>query len=79
MAAPMATASSGLTDLFGVLPKIFLTNYWTFGILVIPPTRMTYYIFYLLKPESLIHDSHGLTVLFKNSSVRPSSLALVIL
>jgi hypothetical protein len=41
MAAPTATASSGLTDLFGVLPKIVLTNYCTFGILVIPPTKIT--------------------------------------
>ena len=29
IAAPMATASSGLTDLFGTFPKNFYTNSWT--------------------------------------------------
>jgi hypothetical protein len=66
MAAPMATASSGLTDLFGVFPKRFLTSYCTLGILVIPPTRITSSIFYFGRPESLIQFSHGFIVLFKN-------------
>ncbi len=66
IAAPTATASSGLTDLFGVLPKIFLTNYCTLGILDIPPTKITSSILSFDTPESLIHASHGLIVLFKN-------------
>ena len=38
MAAPIATTSSGFTDLFGSLPKNLVTVSITFGILVIPPT-----------------------------------------
>ena len=40
-AAPMATTSSGLTDLFGSRPVISKTNSVTAGMRVEPPTRMT--------------------------------------
>lgn len=40
IAAPNATASSGLIDLLRFLPlKNSLNNYYTFGILVEPPTN----------------------------------------
>jgi hypothetical protein len=77
MAAPTATASSGFTDLLGAFSKIFCTIYTTFGIRVIPPTRITSSILFLARSESLIQFSQGLIVLFKKSSVRDSSLALV--
>lgn len=79
MAAPMATASSGLTDLFGVFPKNLLTNSYTFGILVDPPTNNTSSIFSFVKPLSLIQFSHGLIVFFKKSSHNESNLALEML
>merc|ERR1719507_2243696 len=41
IAAPIATASSGLTDLLGARPKISLHVSWTLGILLMPPTKMT--------------------------------------
>ena len=41
IAAPTATTSSGLTVLFGSLPKSFLTSSCTFGMRVWPPTRIT--------------------------------------
>ena len=41
MAAPTATASSGLTDLSPSFPVKRLTNSWTAGIRVEPPTKMT--------------------------------------
>ena len=41
IAAPMATTSSGLTPLWGSLPKIVLTISWTRGIRVEPPTITT--------------------------------------
>lgn len=62
-AAPIATASSGLTPLFGFFPNNCLTTSYTLGILVIPPTNKTSSILSLLKPESLMQDSSGLTVL----------------
>jgi len=55
----MATASSGLTPLFGGLPKKFVTVSYTFGILVIPPTNKTSSIWVFVKPESLRHPSKG--------------------
>jgi hypothetical protein len=59
MAAPIATASSGLTDLLGVLLKNFYTNAWTFGILVIPPTKITSSILSFATPESFKQFSTG--------------------
>ena len=41
MAAPTATTSSGLTLLFGSLPKSSLTSCWTLGMRVEPPTSTT--------------------------------------
>src|SRR5690606_30873197 len=39
IAAPIATTSSGFTDLFGSLPNSLVTNSCTAGILVEPPTN----------------------------------------
>ena len=59
-AAPYATASSGLMDLFGSLP---LKNSWiidcTFGIRVEPPTSTTSCTLFLSIPESFRHFSTG--------------------
>jgi hypothetical protein len=52
-----------LTPLFGFFPNNCLTTSYTLGILVIPPTNKTSSILSLLKPESLMQDSSGLTVL----------------
>ena len=41
MAAPIATTSSGFTDLFGSLPVSALTASTTAGIRVEPPTKIT--------------------------------------
>jgi molecular chaperone DnaK len=41
IAAPLATTSSGFTPLCGFLLKNFFTSWYTFGILVIPPTSTT--------------------------------------
>ncbi len=41
MAAPNDTASSGWTDLSGDNLVISLTISWTFGIRVLPPTKIT--------------------------------------
>jgi hypothetical protein len=73
----MATASSGLTPLLGAFPKNFSTILYTFGILVIPPTKRTSSILSFVIPASLIAFSQGLIVLFKKASVRASNLALV--
>ena len=40
-AAPIATTSSGFTDMFGCLPVMRFTSSCTAGIRVEPPTRMT--------------------------------------
>jgi hypothetical protein len=78
MAAPIATASSGLTDLFGDLPKKFYTRLYTFGTLVIPPTNNTSSILSLVTPESFKQFSSGLRVLVIRLSQIFSSLDLVI-
>ena len=41
IAAPIDTASSGLTPLDGFFSKKSSTNFYTLGILVIPPTSKT--------------------------------------
>src|SRR5450759_3932985 len=64
MAAPTATASSGLTSLRGSLPKNSLTLSCTFGMRVWPPTRITSSISESLMPASLTAISHGLVVFF---------------
>jgi len=78
IAAPIATASSGLTDLFGVRPYKFFTNSCTLGILDIPPTSNTSLISFFCNPESFMHFSHGSLVLLINLSANYSYLALVI-
>lgn len=63
IAAPMATASSGFTPLFGALPKNAFTESCTLGIRVIPPTNKTSSTLSLLNPESFKHCSKGLRAL----------------
>jgi len=77
MAAPIATASSGLTPLLGAFPKNPLTLSYTFGILVIPPTSKTSSTLSFVKPESLRHDSSGLRDLDIKSAAICSNFALV--
>jgi hypothetical protein len=79
MAAPIATASSGLTPLFGAFPKKSFTLSYTFGILVIPPTRRTSSILSLVSPESFKQPSRGLRARVIKLYARASYLALVIL
>ena len=77
MAAPIATASSGLTVLLGCFPKKFWTSSATFGIRVEPPTSKTSSILSFVRFESLRQFSSGLTVFWMKVSSRPSSFALV--
>mmetsp|Transcript_44995 Transcript_44995/g.127017 ORF Transcript_44995/g.127017 Transcript_44995/m.127017 type:complete len:205 (-) Transcript_44995:857-1471(-) len=77
MAAPMATASSGLTPLDASLPKKSLTISCTFGVRVMPPTRMTSLMSVFLTPESLMHCSQGGIVFFSSSSTKDSYVARV--
>ena len=76
IAAPIATASSGLTPLFGAFPKNSLTLSWTFGILVCPPTKSTSSILSLVRPESFKQASSGFKDRVTRSETIPSSFAL---
>ena len=78
IAAPMATTSSGFTDLLGSFPKKFLTSSIILGILVIPPTSTISSISLAERPASLRAVSHGGIVLLIKSSTRASNFALVI-
>ena len=78
IAAPTATASSGLTSLRGSLPKNCLTVSCTFGMRVWPPTRITSLMSSSLTPASLIAIRHGSTVRWIRSSTSDSSFARVI-
>jgi len=78
MAAPIATASSGLTPLFGAFPKNSLTLSCTFGILVYPPTKRTSSILSFVRPESFKQASRGFNDLTTKSETIPSSFALEI-
>src|SRR5665213_3974038 len=78
MAAPTATASSGFTSRRGSLPKNALTASCTFGIRVMPPTRITSAMSESLTPASLIATRQGSTVREISSSTNDSSLARVI-
>ncbi len=78
MAAPTATASSGLTSLRGSLPKSSRTVSITFGMRVWPPTRITSSISESLTPASLMAMRHGSTVFWISSSTSDSNLARVI-
>ena len=50
--APTATHSSGLTPLNGSLPVTFFTASCTAGILVEPPTRITFSMSFIVTPAS---------------------------
>jgi hypothetical protein len=63
--------------LLGSLPKKFFTVSTTFGILVIPPTRITSPISPAERPASLRAVLHGSIVLSINSPQRDSNFALV--
>ena len=76
IAAPVATTSSGFTPLLGSFPKIFFTVSITFGILVIPPTRITCLISLAFIPASLIAVSQGLIVFSIRSSTNDSNFDL---
>ena len=78
IAAPIATTSSGFTDLFGSLPKKFLTSSTTLGILVIPPTKTISSISLAERPASFNAVWQGGIVLEIKSSTRASNFALVI-
>ena len=77
MAAPIATTSSGLTPLLGSFPKKFLTISVTFGILVIPPTKITSLISEAERPASLKAFLQGSIVFWSRSSTNSSNFALV--
>ena len=77
-AAPSATTSSGFTLLFGSFPKKVLTVSITFGILVMPPTRIISLISPAFSPASFSASSHGFTVLWIRSSAKDSNLDLEI-
>ena len=57
IAAPMATASSGLTSLRGSLPKNSVTAACTLGMRVWPPTRITSLMSLALEPGILQRDA----------------------
>ena len=77
IAAPTATASSGLTSLRGSLPKNSLTLSCTFGMRVMPPTRITSSMSVTVTPASLMAVRHGAMVRSISSSTSDSSLARV--
>ncbi|BAS81153.1 Os02g0774400 [Oryza sativa Japonica Group] len=77
MAAPMATASSGLTPLLGDLPKISETISCTFGTLVIPPTRRTSSTSLVVIPASFKQFLHGSLVLSMRLFTKDSNFDLV--
>lgn len=78
-AAPYATASSGLIPLFGSFPlKKSFINYWTFGILVDPPTNTISSISLFFIPASSRTYWTGLRVFLNKSAQSSSNLALVI-
>ena len=69
IAAPKATASSGLTDWFGLWPVSASTASCTAGIRVEPPTKITSSMSALVKPASFKALRTGILVLSTNSSV----------
>ncbi len=78
IAAPTATASSGLTSLRGSLPKNSRTLSTTFGMRVMPPTRITSWMSVSFTPASLTATRQGSMVLLMSSSTSDSNLARVI-
>jgi hypothetical protein len=77
IAAPIATASSGLTSLRGSLPKKSLTAFCTSGMRVWPPTRMTSSTSLIDSPASFSATRQGSMVRCTRSSTSDSSLARV--
>ena len=75
IAAPTATASSGLTSRRGSLPKNSLTLSCTLGMRVIPPTMITSSMSPTDTPASLMAVRQGAIVRSINSSTSCSSLA----
>ena len=78
VAAPKATASSGLISFLASLPKKSATVFWTIGILVCPPTRITSLISFGLSFASFKAVLTGSKLLVTKSPTKDSSLALVI-
>ena len=78
IAAPTATASSGLTSLRGSLPKNSFTFSCTLGMRVMPPTRITSSMSETFTPASLTAMRHGSMVRWISSSTSDSNLARVI-
>ena len=78
IAAPTATASSGLTSLRASLPKISFTFSCTFGIRLWPPTKITSPISSMLTPASFSAVRHGAMVRSIKSSTKDSNLVRVI-
>ena len=76
-AAPMATTSSGFTDMFGSLPVSFFTMSCTAGMRVEPPTRMTSSMSPALRPASLSACSTGFFTRSSRSFVMRSNSARV--
>ena len=77
-AAPAATASSGLTSRRGALPNNFSTTSCTFGIRVIPPTRITSSMSAPVTPASFIAVLQGSIERWISSSTSCSNLARLI-
>ena len=78
IAAPMATASSGLTSWDGFCPNSFSTNSWTHGIRVDPPTKITLSISFLSSLASFKAFLTGSRVDCTKSWINSSNLARVI-
>ena len=77
-AAPYATASSGLMDLFKSLPLMKSDrSFWIFGILVDPPTNTTSWMLLLSILASRKAFSTGSIVALNKSPHSSSNLALV--
>jgi hypothetical protein len=79
IAAPEATASSGLTELFGFLPKNSSTFFCTSGILVDPQTSIICCKSLAFRFASLSTFLHGSSDFSTKSEIRDSNLTLVIL
>ncbi len=77
MAAPKATTSSGFTPRCGSFPKNFCTVSITFGIRVMPPTKITSSILSGARPASLRAALQGPMVRVIRSSTKLSSFARV--
>ncbi len=77
MAAPIATTSSGLTPLWGSLPKKSLTSFWIAGMRVWPPTSTTSSMSLASIPASLMACRQGAIERWTRSSTSCSSFGRV--